>query len=386
MIAAKTSILSKPRLVALDTSLLSAVSRDAFSRLPAGKERASAFVNSLGKLGCVVLLCWHHIEELIAHHDPKVVADRLAFFRSLPLLAWVSPASGDEGLGSIVDILTVEVSAALALDAAAGAVRDHAADRLIKFGPGEQMLRPYESHWSILQEQARARQERTRDIVAISRSKYNDMSKVKLTDLEKAKVRRPAERERHFDLLNERLAEDIQLRGDKRIGNPAASAERVFDEVKSRAAAITLDASNPTQQIMRLHGVDPSEMGPDATPEDVGRLSAFRHRLRLVSEILAIPFDELKANITEDRLPSCVIQDAINRYRHDTPERKGSDLTDNYLACLSAYADVTYVDKRTLENFRRAEQKCPELKPLQRRIEKASNYQLIATQLDSWGL
>jgi hypothetical protein len=302
----------------------------------------------------------------------------------LPLLAWVSSASGEEGLGSIVDILAVEVSAALDQDAGAGAVRDHAADRLIKFGTGEQMLRPYESHWSILQEQARARQERTRDIVAISRSKYNAMSKVRLTDLEKAKVRRPAERERHFDLLNERLAEDIRLRGDKRIENPAASAGRFFDDVKSRAAAIKSDESNPTHQIMRLHGVDPSEMGADATPEDVGRLSAFRHRLLIVSEILAIPFDELKANITEDQLPSCIIQDAIDRYRQDTPERKGSELTDNHLACLSAYADVTYVDKRTLENFRRVEQKCPELKPLVRRVEKANNYQLIATQLDSW--
>lgn len=383
MLAAKSSILSRPRLVALDTSLLSAVARDAFSRLPGQREHASAFVNSLGKLGCVVLLCWHHIEEQIAYHDPKVVADRLAFIRSLPLLAWVSSASGDEGLGSIVDILALEVSAALALNAGFGAVRDRVAEKLIKFGTGEQMLRPYENYWSVLQEQARARQEKTRDIVAISRSKYNDMSKIKLTDLEKAGARRPAERERHFDLLNERLAEDILLRGDKRIKNPVASAERFFDDVKSRAAAVTLGASNPTHQIMRLHGVDPSEMEPDATPEDVGKLSAFRKRLRIVSEILAIPFDELKAGITEDQLPSCVIQDAINRYRQDTPERKGSELTDNYLACLSAYVDVTYVDKRTLENFRRVEQKCPELKPLLRRVEKASNYQMIAAQLSS---
>jgi hypothetical protein len=78
---------------------------------------------------------------------------------------------------------------------------------------------------------------------------------------------------------------------------------------------------------MRLHGVDPSEMGPNATPEDVGKLSAFRKRLRIVSEILAIPFDELKANVKEGQLPSCVIQGVIDRYRQDTPERKGSEAT-----------------------------------------------------------
>jgi hypothetical protein len=225
MLAAKTSILSRPRLVALDTSLLSAVARDAFSRLPGKREHALAFVNSLGKLGCVVLLCWHHIEELIAHHDSKVVTDKLAFIRSLPLFAWVSSASGDDGLGSIVDILAIEVSMALRSASAVGTVRDHAAAKLIKFGTGEQMLRPYENYWYVLQERARSRQERTRDVVAISLSKYNDMPRIKLTDLEKAGMRRPAERDRHFDLLSERLAEDIQLRGDKRIEDPVASAE-----------------------------------------------------------------------------------------------------------------------------------------------------------------
>ena len=369
--------------MALDTSLLSAIARDKFSRLPGRREHASVFASTLGDLGCVVLLCWHHVEELIAHNDQKVVADRLAFIRSSPLLAWVSSASGDEGLGSIVDILAVEVSAALVPSAGVGAVRDRAATKLIRFGTGEQALRPYESYWDILKEQIRERQEKIRDIVAISRSDYNDMSKTKLSVLEKGKLRSPEDRDRQFE-LSRRLAQDIQHRGDERIKDAAASADRFFNDVKSKALAIVPDGSTPVHLIMRAHGIEPSEMRPDATPEDVGELAAFRRRLQIVSQIVAVPFEELKVRVREDQIPSCVIQGAINRHRQDTPERKGSDLTDNYLSCLSAYADITYVDKRTLENIRRAERKCPELTALLRRGEKASNYQVIAGQLDSW--
>ena len=384
MIAAKPAILSRPRLVPLDTSLLSAIARDKFSRLPEKRERASIFASTLGDLGCVVLLCWHHVEELIAHNDPKVVADRLAFIRSLPLLAWVASASGDEGLGSIVDILAVEVSAALLPNSGVVAVRDRAATKLIRFGSGEQALRPYESYWGILKEQTRERQENIRDIVAISRSDYNDMSKTKLSELEKGILRSPVDRDRQFELLSRRLAQDIQHRGDERIKDPVASADRFFNDVKSKALAIVPDGSNPVHLIMRAHGIEPSEMRPDATPEDVGNLAAFRRRLQIVSQIVGASFEELKVRVREDQIPSCVIQGAINRYRQDTPERKGSDLTDNYLACLSAYSDVIYVDKRTFENIRRAEQKCPELVALLRGVEKASNYQMIAGQLSAW--
>lgn len=60
------------------------------------------------------------------------------------------------------------------------------------------------------------------------------------------------------------------------------------------------------------------------------------------------------------------------------PEREGSELADSYLACLAAYADVTFVDKRTHENFRRARHKCAEFGVLTRRVEKAADYKEVA--------
>ena len=61
----------------------------------------------------------------------------------------------------------------------------------------------------------------------------------------------------------------------------------------------------------------------------------------------------------------------------------GSELADRYLACLAAYADVTYVDKRTHEASRQARQKSKVFASLVHRIEKAGEYGKIAGQLST---
>jgi hypothetical protein len=62
-------------------------------------------------------------------------------------------------------------------------------------------------------------------------------------------------------------------------------------------------------------------------------------------------------------------------------EWKGSDLIDGHLACLSAYANVTYVDKRTFEALRQARQSSQGLAKIIGRVEKAGNYWNIPEQL-----
>lgn len=87
------------------------------------------------------------------------------------------------------------------------------------------------------------------------------------------------------------------------------------------------------------------------------------------------------AGDTESRLLCGVIQSAVADHRPDSAEWKGSDLPDTYLACLSAYADVTYVDKRTYEALRQARPKLPKLAAIVRRVEKAADYGTVARHL-----
>jgi hypothetical protein len=46
---------------------------------------------------------------------------------------------------------------------------------------------------------------------------------------------------------------------------------------------------------------------------------------------------------------------------------------------LVAYADITFVDKRTHEALRKARPKLPELAAILKRVEKAGDYSAIAT-------
>lgn len=102
--------LASARFLSLDTSLLGNLSRDYYSRDLAWQRAAREFLSLLAANGWTILICWHHFEELIRHHDEEAASDRVRFIRSLPNLAWISTASEPKDIGSICDIFVCEVS------------------------------------------------------------------------------------------------------------------------------------------------------------------------------------------------------------------------------------------------------------------------------------
>jgi hypothetical protein len=172
----------------------------------------------------------------------------------------------------------------------------------------------------------------------------------------------------------------MKERGDKRIRDPGVSSQTFLKEVR-RLGLEAIRADNPVLRILEVSGVDLSEIGPETTVGDVGNLAVFCRKLEVINRYLGLPFRELKARVKEDRLPSGVIHNAIARYHPDTAKWDGSELGDRHLACLAAYADITYVDKRTHEASRQARQKSKVFASLVRRMEKAGSYSEIADHL-----
>jgi hypothetical protein len=182
--------------------------------------------------------------------------------------------------------------------------------------------------------------------------------------------------------MHEKLSTDIKERGDKRILDPEVSSQAFLEGVRSLGTE-AIRADNPALRILELSGVDLSEIGTETTVGDVGNLAVFRRKLELLNEHLGQPWQELKARVKEDRLPSGVIHNAIARCHPDMPVWDGSELADRYLACLAAYADITYVDKRTHEASRQARRKSKVFASLVRRMEKAGGYSEIADHLSA---
>ncbi len=383
--SAASPLLKRPKLIALDTSHLGALAADKSTNDCTRLRRAEAFERSFEESGSVLLLCWHHLQELFSHAREDIVAQRIAYLQSLSMVAAVASFRKEDVIGTVMDVQSFEGAAAFNNPASdVLAVRDEAAKSMFRFASGSDLVRPFLQNWSELRKAFAERQPRNGEVVAISRSDFVGDSDEKIVDLLKGTVRAPEDIQRQFQRLHGKLSTDIKERGDKRIVNPEGSSQTFLEEVR-RLGVEAIRTDNPVLRILEVSGVDLSEIGPETTVGDVGNLAVFARKLEVLNRYLGLPFRELKARVKEDRLPSGVIHNAIARYQPDTATWDGSELGDRHLACLAAYADITYVDKRTHEASRQARQKSTVFASLVHSMEKASGYSEIAAHLSSTG-
>jgi hypothetical protein len=373
--------LIRSKFVALDSSHLGNVVRDTFSSDLGRREKAAAFERAFESSGSVLLLSWHHLQELLSHENEQVIQQRFEYIASKPLVASLKSLTDDHVVGTIMDVQAMELAAAFNDPALTlSGVRDAAAAGMFILGSGRDIVRPFMESWSPVSQEFEHQGHRHREIVAISRSDFAGVRHLKIVDLLKQAARSPDEIMQRLGQLNARLQTDIEQRGDKRIQNPAQTSQAFIEDAALMGWELTR-GPDPALQILTVMGVDLSDIGPETTLDDVGRLATFRRKLKVVNQLLGLPFLELKAKVTAERLPSSVIQAAVEEFRPDTPEWKGSDLPDSYLASLVAYADITFVDKRTHEALRQARPKLPELAAILKRVEKAGDYRAIATNV-----
>lgn len=374
------------RTVALDTALIGNLSRDHFSKDTAVRARAMVFRKSLTALGLVPLVSWHHLEELLRHENLEVARARFGFLQSLPIVAW-NPGYRDPGLpGSVVDILAHEVAAAFQdpqLDAMA--IRDSARPKLCIFGSGEQMPSMIDgARWEYLRALFRAREQRSREIVAISRATHIDVSKEKAFALLNGTLRRPEDAARMFSHLLQGLKDQITSRGDRRIADPAAVATDFMSEVIDEGSALLKGAPELRFRFLEQFGVYSSDIQPETLMSDVYEIGTFRSQLKIANKYLQHPWKTLIKIVTPQRIPSWQIVNGLRHHGQDLAERKGSDLTDSYLAVLSAYSDFSFVDKRTNENLARVFRKEPLARTLVRHVDKGGLYFDLPEKVRRW--
>lgn len=101
----------RPRFVALDSSHLAVLIFDKYSSDTVRRQSAAAFEGLFNECGAVLLLTHHHIEELFRHRDEAVVAQRMSYISSLPLVAWITAPSAPDAPGFVVDIFAKEAAA-----------------------------------------------------------------------------------------------------------------------------------------------------------------------------------------------------------------------------------------------------------------------------------
>jgi len=378
-----STLISQPRLVVLDTSHLAGLASDWASADRSRRRSAQAFVPDLVERGWLPLLCWHQVEELLQHKDDELVDQRLRYLRSWPLVAWVRPSDPGSGPGSVLEVLKAEVRAAYAHSGAdLLQVRDLAREGLFLVGPGSEAIPDSFQDWRILQAPLAERQEGSRRVAAIARWRATNIDNVRISDLLAKPFRKTEDANRALQHLRNQLAGEIATRGDKRIADPGAMADHFFAEIAREGRAIAPGGDlPPVIQLLLMAGLEPDDIDLSATVGQTTNLLVFRERLKMVADASGLPWQALKRVATQDRLPVTVIEECMRAYAQDQPERKGSDLNDTHLLCLASYADVTYVDKRTLESVRRARGKVAAFDQLIDEVRKAGGHGEISAAL-----
>ncbi|WP_119303908.1 hypothetical protein [Dongia deserti] len=368
-------MLRKPRYLALDSSHLTQWARDWSSVRAEDRSAAADFSIWLERNGYVPLLTFHHIEEIANHHHASLVLSRLRFIGGMKLLAWIGHGPLRTGPGTVTDLLASEARAAYALpNADISEVRQTAASGLIQVGTGADLLGPDPEEWLLLRPVFAGRATKARQVMAFAHTNLVDIEDVRLADLLNGGLRRGKDLRRTLDLLRGSFTVDIAQRGDRRINDPGGMAATFVREIEALAGDSPATASELVLKGLAILEVGPEDFRMDSTVGEMLDLGLFRAQLKIVSETVGVPWSDLKRQVRMEQIPSWTIRRSLQRHAPDLPERKGSGLNDLHIACLSAYADVTFVDKRTLEAFRRARSKVPVLAKVCRRVERAAHY------------
>ncbi|GLK85239.1 hypothetical protein [Ancylobacter defluvii] len=182
-------------------------------------------------------------------------------------------------------------------------------------------------------------------------------------------------------LMTETLAKVIDQRGDKKIGNPRRVSEDFIASVREISQSNKTKSSEFVLKMLFSQGVTLDNIKNNSTVGELLQLGLFRSQLKIGAKAARIPYERAVEIAKPEQLPSWQISRALEKYTPDTFERKGSEITDTYLACISPYADVTLVDKRTREAFRQYFNKNPHATRFINRVEFAAGYREIPRRL-----
>lgn len=325
--------------------------------------------------GRIPLLSWHHLEELLGGKDDDAARARVAFLQGLPMLAYLRLAKDEAGLGSIVQVLAAEAIAASEGHGDLISVRDRARELLLKTGSGTQAIGEEAWVWKAVRPMLRSHKSKADMIAALAPLQTFDENRT-IGELAKSATNTPHQMRAQ---LNRIYAQSLQ-EAKQSTGGDSVRARTMADDFIARVVAIMPTPGITARELLVStlvgQGLNEEEIRDEYVLADLSRLALFRSQLRVVASETGRSFEALK-KVPMDVLPSRVIGEALRAHGQSRPFRPGSDINDGYLGVLAAYCAVLYVDKRTAEDFTRAQRKEPRLEGLIGEIRKAADFEAL---------
>lgn len=372
----------QPRLVGIDSSVLAGWAADAFSPEESARNAARDVLALLLKSDWIPFLSWHHFDELSCHADERVVADRMAFLRSLSHVAWIKSASGQGQLGSIVDLLEAEVETALsASEPDETPSREAVRASLVRYGaPSDvETLGLWRDARPLLQ----ARQLRCREIASIAHTEKMKALQPRVLELTEMKALDDPSAAALFREQASTLARGLIQRGDRRLHHHEQIAKVFTDAVAQASRNMRESYDAPLAAFLREFDVPREDVTENMNLDEFAEVATRRKVLRVVCRSRNLDLDHIWPRLRRVRVPSLWVQEEIRRARNSAPRASGSDMADSYLAAFAPYLDAVIVDKRTHEFV---SQSCRRSKAFERqagRFLKVSSYKLLIDELQA---
>lgn len=367
--------LIEPKIIASDSSHWAKWLDAASAKDNDRRQRARALHERLMGLGRIPLLSWHHLEELLGGEDDDAARARVAFLQDLPMLAYIRLPKDEVGLGSIAQVLAAEAIAATEGHGDLISIRDRARELLLKTGSGTQAIGEETWVWEVVRPMLRSRKGKTDMIAALSPLRTFDENRT-IGELAKSAINPPDQMRAQLNRIHAQALQEAT----QSTGGDAARARVMADDFVAQVVAMMPPPGTTVRELLVStlvgQGLDEDEVRDEYVLADLSRLALFRSQLRVVASDTGRSFEALK-KVPMDVLPSRIIGEALRTHGQPRPLRPGSDLNDGYLGVLAAYCAVLYVDKRTAEDFSRAQRKEPRLKGLIGEISKAADFEAL---------
>jgi hypothetical protein len=365
-----------PRFVAIDSSTLASWAKDAFATDLNSRTFARDVQTSLFNANWTPLICLTHFIELARHPNLEVAAKRVDFLKSFSRIAWLGRSYGSNIPEGVVDIFEAEVAAIVEspnIDFAD--IRRSVREKLVQYGsPTDiEVLNDWGNSHPTLMAMAICEQE-IASIVHTERSVNDDAEIAQLLNIQ---IKDPTHLEQA--LLDEisKTTEDLTGRGDPRLTDPNHTAREFVSTVASNLVEAMNRGGTAVDAFAEQHDVPRKDISDTTTLRQFKQLARMRRLARVAVEQLGLDLDQIWPKLRDAKIPSEVIQETIRKARKTAPRASGSDLGDDYLACLAPYVDAIIVDKRTHEFMTQGARRAPYFREMVGFFEKAASYKQL---------
>lgn len=372
----------KPFTIAFDSSVLVDISNDYFHENPANRYRAIDVLNNIRDMGCIPLLTWHHIEELIAHRNKDCALKSINIIQEFPVVASLVSQGVQFHIGSTIDIETVEFNSILSDDnISLKSIIQKTRGEIIEFCSGKELITAYLQYLDVLREKTISSENKKREIASIVRAKTIEPKETKLSSLKNAKFRTLESAKSKLSKMQIQIEEEIYKKGDKKLDSPKQTAKNFIKEVFISGQKMLQTSGSVEERFLAEYGLTTEETKDFKTLEQIHYLSIFKKRLKVISKNFVGSKKKKLFEIDPEKCPTWLLWKELHKIRAKAERASGSDVNDGYLAGLVYYADLTIVDKRTNEYLSQIKRRCRNIAPLMNDWKKLSNYTDIIAYL-----